>query len=185
MNAKRLFLAIEIPEPIRRQLLSPLKARRHDGVRPSPAEQLHITLRFLGETPPELQKSIEKTLKELPSWRPFELTLEGSGLLPSRRQPKVLYVGIRESEGLLALKESIDAALFKARAPGEGGKFRPHLTVARLKDNLDRELCQSLPAVYGKMKPLTFKVEAFSLHSSELRPTGAVHTLEAGYKAKL
>lgn len=183
MKSKRLFLAVSLPDNAIRRLLAPLKSNRVNGVKPSPPEQLHITLRFLGDTSPERQAQIEEALKAMPSWQPFELTLEGAGLLPNKREPRVLSIGVRRSEELFLLKMSIDSLLEKAGVAPEEGKFRPHLTVARMKEWLSKDVSLGLPSLYEGMKPLTFPVSSFGLQSSALLQEGALYKLEASFDA--
>jgi 2'-5' RNA ligase len=138
-------------------------------------------LRFLGDVEAGRQAELCAALASLPPWEPFRLTVESAGLLPARRAPKVVYAGLAESPELRALKDSIDAALGACRFPGEGGAFRPHITLARVRDGADRKLCDALAASLGKAKAFSFEASSFALHSSELLPTGAVHKLEAEF----
>jgi RNA 2',3'-cyclic 3'-phosphodiesterase len=182
MQSKRLFLAIGVPQELHGTLLSPLKkAKRIDGVKPSIPAQLHITLRFLGEIESSLEERLVPALASIPPWRPFQLAIEGAGLLPSRRHPKILYAGIRESSELLSLKTTIDDALSKCGLPPENGTFRPHITVARIRDNVSRSVCDTLPSLFETFDSLDFTVKSFGLHSSLLLPTGAQHRLEAEF----
>lgn len=183
MPSKRLFLAIALPESLRENLLAPLAARKREGVRPSPPEQLHVTLRFLGDVSSEAQKDLENALSDADSWKPFTLYPEGCFLMPAR-QPKVLCAGLRESPELRALKESVDEALEKAAFAREQGRFRPHITLARLKEWLPRETALSLPELYAGTEALSFEAESFGLFSSDLRKEGAVHRLEALFRAR-
>jgi len=96
-------------------------------------DALHLTLRFLGEiAPAEVARAAEAAGAAAASAAPFSIALAGAGAFPSLREPRVLWVGIRDGAApLVTLARSLEAALIARRFPPEARPFQPHLTVAR------------------------------------------------------
>ena len=171
----RLFVALDLPEAIR----NGLAALRRDipGCRWSSA--LHLTLRFIGEVGPDQATAARKALREVNTGC-FSLTVQGLGLF-ARSSQTILWAGVRQEPGLLALKQAVDTLLaVHAGLAKPQGRFTPHITLARLKTTPAPELRAFVKerdhAAAGR-----FPVSSFGLFSSILAPGGAVHTLEERY----
>jgi 2'-5' RNA ligase len=174
----RLFTALDPPDPLRAQVAQ-LRAPGALDARWLPPAQYHVTLRFVGETDPERVAGLEAALAQVdappPACHPY-----GLDVLPSRRHPSVLVVGLDRTDSLLALYEAISAALEAEGVDPEERRYRPHLTLARLDDVaaeavhrfLDRHDAGDLPA---------FRPDQFHLYESTLTPDGAVHERRAAY----
>ena len=176
----RLFLALELPEEVRRtlgELVARLSERR--GWRWADPAGLHLTLRFLGEV------SEEGDRRARPLWRrcasagaPLSLRTAGLGLFPGRRRPRVLWTGVEEAPPggrLAALSAALEAAAREAGFPGEDRPFRPHLTLARARGDGPPEP----PGEDEAGVEASFEVRELSLVRSHLRPGRALHeTLE-------
>lgn len=169
----RLFIAIDFPENIK-EIIKPLLSQYHGKT--VPLEQIHLTLRFIGETDPKLFENIKKVLEKIES-EPFEVKLKGTGCFPSTKRPRVLWLGLEKNSSLKSLKEKFDQALKLIGVPLEDRPFHPHVTLARIKkpnprcveDFLNKNLTfQSEP----------FTVDSFHLYSSQLKPEGAIHNKE-------
>lgn len=173
----RLFVAIELPEWVKAELSGLSFGLPNTNWVPD--EQLHLTLRFIGEVDKVQFEEIAQALTEV-QLDPFDLVLEGVGTFPPRGTPTVLWVGVEKSEPLLQLRRRVDSALNQAGVPPEGRKFSPHITLARLKDAPMSRLGPFLTghALY-KLEP--FEIEEFHLFSSQLTSKGAIHTLEETY----
>jgi len=134
----RLFVAIPIPEPTREAvgaLLAPVRAMAFDRsprwVRP---ETLHVTLRFLGDTPPEVVPAVARVVREaVGDADAFEVRLAGAGAFPAHgRKIRALWVGIADGgDHLAGLERSLTGALVQLGWSPEARPFAPHLTVAR------------------------------------------------------
>ena len=175
----RTFIAIELPDVVH-AALEDLKGRlRGAGVRASwvKAGNIHLTLRFLGEIDEGQSARIVDMLEsEYGEVRRFVLQVRGVGAFPNARRPSVLWVGCEPAEG--PLERVQQAAETAARSVGlapEAKVFRPHLTLARVKDwrsagpvseALDRE--QDFDA--GE-----FEAVGVALFRSRLMPSGAVY----------
>ena len=173
----RLFIAIDLPEAIReslRHMTSPL-AR----VRPVPVEQLHLTLKFIGEIDGTLALDVRDALPAV-ALAPFTMQLKGCGVFPPRGNPRVLWLGVHPLTEVTLLSKRIESTLVRIQAPKEKRKFSPHITLARLPGNPVRFLPEFLAANNLFCSP-AFTVDSFTLYSSKLTPKGAIHTPLARY----
>ena len=173
----RLFIAISPPSDLRRDIAE--LARAVPGGRPVPPEQLHCTLKFIGDVEGGTLLDIKETLAGI-SRPPFSVFLRGVGVFPPRGLPRVVWAGIEPGEELGQLRRDIEKMLFAAGVPKEKQKFTPHLTLARLKSpNLGR--LQEFLAGNSLLRSPLFAVSEFTLYSSQLTPKGAIHTALAVY----
>ena len=129
----RLFVALDLPEDIKRSL-EPLGMGLGD-VRWLDADQQHLTLRFLGQLDNGWVREVADALALVPGI-PFELRLKGIGHFPLRGEPRVLWVGVEKSLELQRLKRRIDRVLDQAGLAPDGRKFAPHVTIARIRGPL-------------------------------------------------
>jgi 2'-5' RNA ligase len=176
----RAFIAIEIPEAIREAIKEITRRLRKTGadarwVKP---ENMHLTLRFLGnDVPRETADAIGQALHDRlsPIWQ-FTVTIEGLGMFPNARKPRVVWLGIEPHDGpLLELREAVEAAVEEAGWPREKRPFSAHLTLARVKSQSGiGKLRQALDK--GLSEPVgNVLVDEVSLIRSQLRPTGPVY----------
>lgn len=175
----RLFVALDLPDFVRAdlgQLIGNLPDTR--WLEP---DQLHLTLRFIGEVDGGTARDIEEALAVVPSV-PFELRLKGLGVFPPRGEPRVLWVGIEDAGEVKALKRRIDAALADVGLPRDTRKFHPHVTLARFRQPPPHGRFASYLARHSLYRGEAFWVGGFSLYSSFLRPEGALHRIEASYQ---
>jgi 2'-5' RNA ligase len=173
----RMFIGIGLPAECSRAIVEavgPLKERRA-AVSWVPGENLHLTLKFLGETPDDRMDEIAAILveaaREIP---PFEFVVEGAGGFPSLRAPRILWVGVRESLELVGkLHENMENALAGAGFPREGRPFHPHITVGRARGGLPPGWGEDFArAVSGKRFGVC-RVASYRLYESRLSPRGA------------
>ncbi len=175
----RLFVALPLPEPVKRSL-EPL-ARGLGDVRWLGPEQQHLTLRFIGALDNGRLEEVAETLALVEGW-PFELGLEGLGHFPPRGEPQVLWVGVTKSPDLARLKRRIDRVLATLGLSPESRKFTPHVTVGRTRGPLSRERLATWLMRHSLYRSERFPVSGFHLYSSRLKPDGAQHLLEAAYE---
>src|SRR5262249_35118467 len=126
----RLFVAIALPDSIKKALLS--IACGVPGARWVEEDQMHFTLRFIGEVDGKIFRAIEDALANIQA-DALTLTLKGVGHFPPRGQPRILWVGLEKNEALLQLKNKIDHALRRVGVESDKRKFFPHITLARLR----------------------------------------------------
>jgi RNA 2',3'-cyclic 3'-phosphodiesterase len=174
----RLFVAIEIANEVRDSLSVLLKDWR--GISPKVkwvrAENLHVTLKFLGSTDPQKLEQIETALKTVRSSEPVTLDFRGLGFFPNEKRPRVLWGGMEASANLRPLAESIDRGLHQVGFPLEERPFTPHLTLARFDPpGLPTALASAVEHhssdSFGKVIAC-----AFHLIESKLKSTGAEYT---------
>ena len=174
MSTERLFLALTPPPDVQESLArlgQPLP-----GVNWNTPAQLHVTLRFLGELDSD---ACERVVTRLATVRvsPFILPLEGVGTFPPNRPPRILWIGTGSGHPrLFQLRKRVDDALIAAGLQLDVRTFHPHVTLARCTEDAGPAVTHWLHAQRGAAPP-PFRVEAFDLYASQLRPTGAVHTL--------
>jgi len=180
----RLFVAIELPGSV----LSALTQLQHQLQR-NPAiarlrwvrpEGIHLTLKFLGETPADRQPAIEAAIAKAASGQAsFELGLGRLGSFGSKQSPRVLWVDLTgDAQRLAQLQTRVEAELASAGFLPEDRRFSPHLTLARVHPERAREAAATLQqAIETTAVPaVTFSAQAVSLMKSDLRPGGAVYT---------
>jgi 2'-5' RNA ligase len=173
----RLFVAIDLPNRVKEQIL--FICNGVPGAKWLGPEQIHLTLRFIGEVDGGVFRDIAETLAHI-RCEPFSVALAGTGCFPLRKEPKSLWVGVEKNEALAHLQKKIETALVRTGLPKEGRKFAPHITVAQLKGLRVNKIAGFL-ATHGLFKVAPFPVEEFSLYSSFLSSQGAIHQLEESY----
>lgn len=128
----RLFIALDIDDQIRQRIGRFLEGV--SGFSPDARwvrlESLHVTLKFIGEKPPDIIPSLQKALNNV-SLPPFDLTFSGMGFFPTPKSPRVFWIGIQAPPELQKLAAAIDNTTAQFDISKEDRPFRPHLTLAR------------------------------------------------------
>jgi len=184
MSLLRAFIAVEIPpgihQAIENQTASIRAALDASLVRWVPAENVHLTLKFLGDVSPANVELLEQMLSaEVSQHRTFEMRFGGLGAFPSPKRPRVIWIGIQAPAGLEALQHGIEAATATLGYPDEQRPFSPHLTIGRVKQNINTAGMQQIRTVLEKAEVGSLgisRVSAVHLFKSDLKPTGAVYT---------
>ena len=184
MTLLRAFIALEIPasiqESIQQQTAGLRKAASFSLVRWVPAENLHLTLKFLGDvSSTSLQFVTQMLSREASQYPGFSMQVGGLGAFPSARRARVLWIGIRAPETLSALQRSLDSAAARLGYPPEDRPFSPHLTIGRVKQTAAPTDLQRIQAALeaASVGPLgKADVSAVHLIKSDLKPTGSVYT---------
>jgi RNA 2',3'-cyclic 3'-phosphodiesterase len=174
----RLFIAIEIPENIRTGFASLLKEFRSVSpqVKWVRAENLHVTLKFLGETEPAKLGALQNLLSAVRSAEPVSLEFRGLGFFPNDKRPRVFWAGMEASANLKSLAVEVDQATHRLGFPLEERPFTPHLTLARFpQPGIPPKLLQTMKEksaqAFGSLSTREFR-----LIESKLKPTGAEYT---------
>ena len=174
---QRLFVAVTLPDTVRQFLIE--RQTELSDMRWTSPDNLHLTLRFIGEVPQAKVSVIKAGLRTV-SGNAFSLQVKGLGYFDKRPQA-VVWAGVGESAPLLALKKQVDDALaLHAGLTVPDGRFSPHITLGRAR-RADRPTLKNFTAKYGAATTAAFKVESFTLFSSVLAPGGAVHSVEERY----
>ncbi len=173
----RLFIALNLPESVREPLTRICCGL--PGARWVNPEQLHLTLRFIGEVDGGVFQDIREGLAEI-AGKPFMLQLDGVGFFPPRGKPRVVWVGLRQSKELLQLRNRLESCLVSLGLEPERRKFAPHITLARLKNTPAAKVGRFLEN-HSLFLSVPFPVDDFFLYSSQLGRNRAIHRIEARY----
>lgn len=174
----RLFVALEIPSAVRENFAALLKSLRAVSSQPRwvRPENLHVTLKFIGEASPTKLDALRETLASVRSDRAVTLDFRGLGFFPNEKQPRVFWAGIEASSNLKTLGSDIDRATGKLGIPPEQRPFEPHLTLARfrplaLPENLRAAIQENVARDFGSLH-----TNQFHLIESKLKSSGAEYT---------
>ncbi len=172
----RLFVALAIPDAVAQTLLL-LEAGVPDA-RWQTREQLHLTLRFIGEVGGRDAAAIDDALSAI-SAPAFALQLKGVGEFGGK-SPRALWAGVAPSGALVHLQRKIEAALQRIGLEAEPRKFTPHVTLARLRAAAQGRVMDYLVdhALYASAP---FEAREFILYSSELTSDGSIYVPERRY----
>jgi 2'-5' RNA ligase len=135
--SKRLFIALPLSAPAIAELhaLVHMCRRQATVVRWVRPEQMHITLKFLGDVEEERECDITGALESLTTEKPFMFNLAGVGAFPDQRKPRVIWTGIvTGKDEVSALAKRVDDLLFAKKFPREERGFSPHVTIGRVKE---------------------------------------------------
>ena len=180
----RLFVALEIPAVVRDNLAAFIKDTKKDvrdlteqlsekRVRWMRPENLHVTLKFIGEVADARVEGIRGALRAVHAEAPLDLRFRGLGFFPNENRPTVLWTGLRAAADLPSLRGDIDRALATQGIAKEKRAFLPHLTLARF---TSPGLHETLRAVIRKNSERdfgSFQAREFYLVQSKLKPSGA------------
>lgn len=174
----RLFAALEIPSGVRENLATLVGELRAVDSRPRWVrdENLHVTLKFMGETAVERLDALRDALATVRSSAPVTLQFHGLGFFPNEKRPRVFWAAMGASPNLPQLAKDIESALEKLGIPREQREFSPHLTLARFNDTrLSKELDAAIQERSGREFGSYTTLE-FHLYQSKLKRSGAEYT---------
>ena len=172
-------MALPIPNQVAQELM--LLQGGVPGARWQSREQLHMTLRFIGEVDGRDARAIDDALAgiEAPA---FGLQLHGVGQF-GNNQPHTLWAAARKSELLEHLARKVDTAIRRVGQPQDAHKFTPHITLARMR-NPALEKVREWLADHALSTSTEFTVDAFCLYSSKLTSDGSIYRVEQEYPLK-
>lgn len=169
----RTFLAVEVPKDIRRVVydFGQIEAKRELPVKWVALENLHITLKFLGEVDEKLRCDMMPVIKDIcGKHRPFQVVLRGLGCFPNSRNPRVLWVGVDQGdEELCSLAADLEGSMVRLGFKAEK-RFHPHLTIGRVK-----KPCSVDHILVKDVITDAFGVDSVVLFKSTLKPDGPVY----------
>lgn len=139
-------------------------------------ENIHITLRFLGETPLRLNDKIGEEIKTI-KFEPFEVSIRETGVFPDLRRINVVWVGIEKGNlELVNIHSQVESKLKKLGIRPDDRGFSPHITVARVRSAINKDkLAEAILGAHNEEFG-TFKVESVKLKKSILTPRGPVYS---------
>jgi 2'-5' RNA ligase len=172
----RLFVAIRLPSPIQEQVLDMMEGLA--GARWQDADQLHLTLRFIGDVDGRTADDIVAALASV-RHRPVAIRLEGVGAFGTRGRTNALWSGVSPHDELAHLHRKVDQALVRAGLESERRAYLPHITLARFGRSAG-DLAPWIRAHAGLSSP-DFTLEHFALYESHLRQAGATYDVIERY----
>ena len=174
----RLFVALALPADVRHRL----EGMRGGlpGARWQSTEQMHLTLRFIGEVDGAAFREIGDALAYIQA-EAFSLTLEGIGHFPQRGRVRILWAGVAPTPALMRLRERTEAAITGLGFAPDGRNYAPHVTLARFASKVSAHRLQDFVSYHGLYTSGPFPVRSFELFSSHLGAGGAHYAVEASY----
>ncbi len=176
----RLFIAIEIPDDIKREMAKAQERLKRSGVEAgwTRPEGIHLTLKFLGEVEesqvPEIMAALTNAAQNTGG---FRIEIAAAGAFPNQKNARVVWLGISgDRDKLATLQAAVEEAMAGLGMEREDRDFTPHLTLGRIKEIRSRD---AWLAALNEMKDIRltgFEVDHISLMRSELKPSGAVYT---------
>lgn len=183
----RLFIAIELPQTVRHKIKEHIDRLRSalPDVRASwtREDNLHLTLKFLGDVPVNQIESLSQALMRAATQAPdFDLVIRDCGSFPPRGKPNVLWIGIDDpSSNLRKLQTAVEDECAKAGFERDQRSFHPHLTIARLRNPKGVRSLAELHQEIG-LEPASLSVSEVCLIRSELSSAGSRYTVIARHE---
>ena len=179
----RAFVAVPLPDALHQNLdmlVSEFKNAGVSGVRWVPLNNIHLTLKFLGEITDLQRKNLtERLAASVQQFSPIDISIGGIGAFPNPRRARVVWVGVQAPAQLARLQQTVEKEAAGVGIPPEERPFSPHLTIARVTKNVSQSELERLAAALsklGKFEIGRFTADHINLYRSELRPQGAVYT---------
>ena len=179
---KRIFAAVDISDEARRKVASYIETLRNEfrNVRVGwdKPEKLHLTLKFLGDTDDGQLRELEKIVREISAKiTNFKLQIAETGVFPNVRNPRVLWIDVKDEAGSLAkINARLESECEKIGFKKEKRAFVPHLTIGRVREpNRAKDLARK--HLENGFEPVEFEVSELVIYESKLRPTGSVYAV--------
>ncbi len=184
----RSFVVIELPDTLRYQIKGYIHSLESlvKSVRWVNTNNLHLTLKFIGERTPEITERALLSLTQATAISPsFQITVNGFGGFPNLRRPKVLWLSsvAQPEPALNQLRETIEIILSEIGIEKDSRPFRPHLTLARIKFKEDLSQLRAFVETHP-FPPVTFSVNTFVLMRSILQKRGAEYRVLQKYSLR-
>jgi 2'-5' RNA ligase len=173
----RLFVALDLPPDVVDQVQSICHGLL--GARWVDPDNLHLTLRFLGDVSGPQRNDIEAVLAEIDA-PAFDFSLAGIGHWQSAGTPKTIWLGVDADPGLTALYRRINREMRRLGLPLDGKAFRPHVTLARARALNPHDLAGYL-AAHSLFRSAPITATDFYLYQSRLHPDGPVYSRQARF----
>ena len=170
----RTFVSVDVPiSDEMKEILSELDCRKN--VRVANADQIHLTLKFLGDTDEKNVSKLCQSLKTaLSGQKSFDVIVEGMGGFPNECCPRIIWLGVKDPVRLKEIAGIVDGCVKDLKLDCDDKRFSPHITVGRVNGSADiRDLVRDCK---GKVL-CTFRCDRVNVMESILYPKGAVHSL--------
>jgi RNA 2',3'-cyclic 3'-phosphodiesterase len=180
----RVFVAMEIPSSLQQAILKQAarlyQSLGQDLVRWIPVENIHLTLKFLGDVPTNHLDFLKQSLTQVAASSPaFDLQLDGLGAFPNLKQPRVLWIGVQAGSQLQGIQQNIESGMNRLGYEKEERSFSPHLTLGRVRPAIspsDTVKIRDALQVIQLGRIGSARVNSVHLFKSDLSPAGSQHT---------
>ena len=183
MSLLRAFIAVEIPAEIQQNIdrkTAHFRQGIHSLVRWVPPQNMHLTLKFLGDVSSNSLEFLRQLLRtEAENVPAFDIHLVGLGAFPNLKRPRVIYISLQAPAALDILQRAIESASRRLGYEPEERPFSAHLTLGRVRQNANAADQQQIRrAIEGTQVDVlgTARVDSVHLYKSELHPGGSVYT---------
>ena len=173
----RLFTGIDLPEDVMdvlERLLARFRPAAH--LKWSPAYNMHVTARFIGEWPEARLPELNDALAKVPPRPAIRVDLRGLGWFPNPRRPRVFWAGVEAGPELAQLAHDINTALEPLGLPRDERPFSPHLTLARIKQPVPLEKLHQIIESMESTDFASFLADRFYLYHSQPGSAGSIYT---------
>ena len=180
---KRLFIAVPIQEKTRNEITCGIlsdETTKRMLVRWTPIQNMHLTLQFLGDTDEKQIPVLKQILNRLgTSDITEELTFTNIGAFPKPSNPRVIWIGIKENESLRKMQRQLTADLIRNGFAADQKKFKPHLTLGRVKEHVTvpADMVQRIGELRDKLDLSVSPLDRVTLFESQLKPGGPIYTV--------
>ena len=184
MNVIRAFIAIDLTAEITQkleQVLAELKARLPaNAIRWVAAQNIHLTIKFLGDVAIHKQGPLTKILQtEASRHAAFDIQVGELGVFPNLRRPHVVWIGVKAPPELVVLQNGVESGMAQLGYPPEERPFSPHLTLGRVSRNASPDELRRISDALSKRQVDWLgevHVQAVHLYRSDLQPGGSIYT---------
>ena len=172
------FIAVDIPPSPPLAALADELRRASASLKVVGPEQLHLTLKFLGETEEGLVPEIVTAIREACAGvRPFEVAVRGTGGFPSLSRMSVVWVGVEGAEPLARIARTLETSLEPLGFPPERRDWKAHVTLARVKGHRDLDRVRQVLTSQRDDRFASHRVDRVYLKKSVLTPQGALYSV--------
>jgi 2'-5' RNA ligase len=184
MSLTRVFIAIELSQQIldtiEKQTARLRQTVGNDIIRWVPAQNKHLTLKFIGDTADSHMDFLKQMLtREAATHSQFDMQIGGLGSFPSSRMPRILWIGLHAPAELARLYQSLEAGTSRLGYKKEERAFSPHLTLGRARQNVNPADLLKVRAALDTIQLgniATARVDSVHLFKSDLQSSGSVYT---------
>ncbi len=169
----RCFIAIDLPDSIKEEIKELQRNIKEKGIKNIKAENLHITLKFLGNLNEREVKRIKNELHLLNPKEKFKIHLENPGVFTRQNIIRIIWLGASKKDDILSIKNELDARLAK-HGFGEDKKYTPHVTIARVNTGNNEKVKNRIMQLKD-FKTSEFFIDAIKLKQSTLTPEGSLY----------
>lgn len=180
----RIFIAVRMPDEVIQKITRISnyfqKQTPKEALKWVETENLHLTLKFLGEIPEQTITKVQPILRAVGNGqKPFDIAVAGLGMYPHAKRPRVVWLGVEGVDPLISLHNELESELAKIGLQKESRPYNPHLTLARVRQRTSRETAAKVGDILSGFKVDSlgrFTVSDIHLIESQLTPQGPIYT---------